>query len=489
MATPEAELATLPGFSHDIEASRAEAKRLLAEAGRARSQLTLLVRDIPMPHYAGADTHRQELEGDRRHAPSSTSATSSTGTSALKAGDFDVAQDFDGDYLRRPDLQLTKFVSHDLSPINYSGVDRPLPRRALCRPGGDAPTRGSAPTSCASSSAARSTEAYTRAAPVVEPHRRDLVRRQGLEHHAQPFHRAGSRRCVARPLSSPCSNGGRTDDRATRQRISHSEDDEGVGARRSRAASPRREAGAGARLGRGAGADRRHRGVRDRHRDHQARPAGDRRWRLAVQPWLHAGPRIYGHGGEARPLGRRVRDRRPHRGRGPCRLRPLPALPRGHVHLVPQLRLSRQGPPRQRLQHRWRLRRVRRQQRQHHGACPRRHVGRGGDAHRHRRHGDVRARRDGRHHRRRGRRRRRAGADRPHGRRRRQGAGRAAGHPHRHARAAARDGQAPRRRCRRQRDQGRCGGGGAAPHRRQGRAIRARMLGRAQCARTRRRGW
>src|SRR4029077_1452791 len=33
LATPEAELVTLPGFSHDIAASRAEAKRLLAEAG------------------------------------------------------------------------------------------------------------------------------------------------------------------------------------------------------------------------------------------------------------------------------------------------------------------------------------------------------------------------------------------------------------------------------------------------------------------------
>jgi L-iditol 2-dehydrogenase len=40
---------------------------------------------------------------------------------------------------------------------------------------------------------------------------------------------------------------------------------------------------------------------------------------------------------------------RPGRGRDPCRLRALPALPRGHVHLVPQLRLPRQGPSRQRF--------------------------------------------------------------------------------------------------------------------------------------------
>ena len=33
MATPEAALATLPGFSRDIDGARKEARRLLAEAG------------------------------------------------------------------------------------------------------------------------------------------------------------------------------------------------------------------------------------------------------------------------------------------------------------------------------------------------------------------------------------------------------------------------------------------------------------------------
>src|SRR5204862_6146010 len=41
MATPEAELVTMPGFSRDIAASRAEAKRLLAEAGVPHPALTL----------------------------------------------------------------------------------------------------------------------------------------------------------------------------------------------------------------------------------------------------------------------------------------------------------------------------------------------------------------------------------------------------------------------------------------------------------------
>ena len=40
--------------------------------------------------------------------------------------------------------------------------------------------------------------------------------------------------------------------------------------------------------------------------------------------------------------------------RGPCRLRPLRALPAGHVHLVPQLWRRGKGASRQRLHDRWR---------------------------------------------------------------------------------------------------------------------------------------
>ena len=51
----KASSSSLPGFSRDIAAARAEARRLLAEAGVHDLKLTLLVRDIPMPHFAGAD--------------------------------------------------------------------------------------------------------------------------------------------------------------------------------------------------------------------------------------------------------------------------------------------------------------------------------------------------------------------------------------------------------------------------------------------------
>ena len=119
MATPEAELVKIPGFSRDLAASRDEARRLLDEAGVHDLKLTVTVRDIPMPHYAGADlladSWRQigvTTMQDRRNIWD--------WQKEIDAGQFDVALDFSGDFYDDPTIQLTKYVSHDLSPVNYS---------------------------------------------------------------------------------------------------------------------------------------------------------------------------------------------------------------------------------------------------------------------------------------------------------------------------------------------------------------------------------
>ncbi len=120
MAMPESDLVTIPGFSHDIFASREEAKKLLVEAGIHDLKLKLLVRDIPVPHYAGADllaaSWREigiETTQERRNIWE--------WQKFVDAGDFDVALDFSGDYYDDPTIQLVKYVSQDLSPVNYSG--------------------------------------------------------------------------------------------------------------------------------------------------------------------------------------------------------------------------------------------------------------------------------------------------------------------------------------------------------------------------------
>ena len=110
----------------------------------------------------------------------------------------------------------------------------------------------------------------------------------------------------------------------------------------------------------------------------------------------------------------------------------------GMYTVVPQLRAQlrrrRQGPSRQWLHHRRRLLRISGQQHQHARRHSRRHVGRGGDAGRHRRHGDVRPHRARRARCRRKRRRHRTGADRSSRRCGGEGDGRPARDPHRHAR-------------------------------------------------------
>lgn len=119
MATPESALAKLPGFSHDIAASRAEAKALLDAGGVHDLKVTLLVRAIPMPHFAGADL----LAESWRQIGVTTTIDKrdiATWQKVVDSGDFDIAQDFTGDFFDDPTIQMTKYVSHDLSPLNFS---------------------------------------------------------------------------------------------------------------------------------------------------------------------------------------------------------------------------------------------------------------------------------------------------------------------------------------------------------------------------------
>lgn len=121
MATPEASLAELPGFSHDIAAARAEAKRLLAEAGVKDLKIKLTNRDIAMPYGPGGD---YLIEAWRAIGVTATQEKLNTKDwqGSLEKGSFEAALDFAGDYFDDPTLQLTKYVSKDLSPVNFSGA-------------------------------------------------------------------------------------------------------------------------------------------------------------------------------------------------------------------------------------------------------------------------------------------------------------------------------------------------------------------------------
>jgi peptide/nickel transport system substrate-binding protein len=126
MTTPEAELVQLPGYWRNAGASRAEAKRLLGEAGHSGLAVKLTNRDLPMPWIPGGDYVSAAWRGIGLQVEQ-TKLNLKDWTDKLAAGDFDVAIDFIGDYFDDPTLQLTKYVSRDLSPGNYSSsLDRYL---------------------------------------------------------------------------------------------------------------------------------------------------------------------------------------------------------------------------------------------------------------------------------------------------------------------------------------------------------------------------
>ncbi len=124
-ATPPAELERLAGYSRDIATARAEARRLLREAGVPEGfAFTFKNRGIPNPYDAlgvwlvdqwrqiGLNVRIETLELGMLYR-------------AIFSGDFEVAADFHCSYIVEPDLALFKFQSK-LQPLRG-----PDPRRAL----------------------------------------------------------------------------------------------------------------------------------------------------------------------------------------------------------------------------------------------------------------------------------------------------------------------------------------------------------------------
>jgi len=126
-ATPPAELEKLAGYSPDIAKSRAEARRLLKEAGVPEGfSFSLKNRNVPMPYEAVAiwlvDQWRQ-VGLQARHD----FIESQKWQADLREGNYEVAVDTQCSYAVDPDLDLYKFQSMDISGNNYGRyVDRTL---------------------------------------------------------------------------------------------------------------------------------------------------------------------------------------------------------------------------------------------------------------------------------------------------------------------------------------------------------------------------
>src|SRR5262245_32416570 len=125
-ATPPEELAKLAGYGKDINASRAEARRLLKEAGAENLSFTLKNRGVPMPYEPVAiwliDQWRQVGVNVKQEVVEASAYYGQV----LRPGNFDVAMDFQCGYIVEPDLDLYKFLSADRNPANYGRYKDPV---------------------------------------------------------------------------------------------------------------------------------------------------------------------------------------------------------------------------------------------------------------------------------------------------------------------------------------------------------------------------
>jgi len=109
-AQTDADLQKIAGFGTDGAANKAKAKQLLADAGQSNLTFKFLNRNITTPYEPVAlfvlDQWKQ-VGINATHDVKETSAYQAD----LRAGNFEVALDFNCDFLDEPDLQLAKFWS------------------------------------------------------------------------------------------------------------------------------------------------------------------------------------------------------------------------------------------------------------------------------------------------------------------------------------------------------------------------------------------
>jgi peptide/nickel transport system substrate-binding protein len=118
-ATPPAELEKLAGYGRDINKSRAEARRLLREAGvRDGFTFTLKNRAVPMPYEPMGIWLVDQWRQIGLNVKMETQETSKW-LSDHRDGGFDVSLDAHCGYAVEPDLTLFKFLSPGISDNNW----------------------------------------------------------------------------------------------------------------------------------------------------------------------------------------------------------------------------------------------------------------------------------------------------------------------------------------------------------------------------------
>jgi peptide/nickel transport system substrate-binding protein len=124
LAATKEELEKLPGYWPDIEKSRAEAKRLLKEAGAENLSFELLNRNIDQPYkYIAAfvidEWSKIGLKVTQKVMP--------TGPfyEGLRGSNFDVTVDFNCQGVVNPPIDVGKYLPHSVQSENYGNYEDP----------------------------------------------------------------------------------------------------------------------------------------------------------------------------------------------------------------------------------------------------------------------------------------------------------------------------------------------------------------------------
>ena len=122
LAATKAELDTLAGYWPDIEKSRAEARRLLKEAGAEGLKFELLNRNVDQPYkFVGTwvidEWSKVGLQAIQRVVP--------TGPwyEAMRSGNFDVVVDGSCNSVVNPLIDVQKYLPHEVFSENYGQFD------------------------------------------------------------------------------------------------------------------------------------------------------------------------------------------------------------------------------------------------------------------------------------------------------------------------------------------------------------------------------
>ena len=124
LAASKEELQQLAGYWPDIEKSRAEARRLLKEAGQENLSFELLNRNVDQPYKFNALWVIDEWSKIGLKVTQRVLQTGPFGE-AVRNGDFETFVDGDCQNIVNPLLDGTKYLPHSVSPSNYGNYEDP----------------------------------------------------------------------------------------------------------------------------------------------------------------------------------------------------------------------------------------------------------------------------------------------------------------------------------------------------------------------------